>query len=87
MRMSFLLGSFNLPLTQVQLMAKRYEVFHRTWWKRSNEWPKGLEPAVGRRNHVTYAFTAEEARQIAEHWNKLRLPGPLFDRAEWWEVI
>lgn len=67
-------------------MSKRFEVFHRTWWKRNKKWPKGLEPLAGKRHHIAYAFTAEEAQQIARHWNSLREAGPLSDRAEWGEV-
>ena len=27
-----------------------YECFHRTWWKKNNDWPNGLEPHAGRKN-------------------------------------
>ena len=60
-----------------------FEVFTRNWWKKNPSWPNGLEPdGAGRRNHLAWAETEEEAREIAQEWNANNDPGILSRKAE-----
>ena len=55
---------------------KRFEVFHRTWWR-----AEGV-PGVGESHHVAWASTEAHARHLCRRWNDGHAPGPLSDRAE-----
>lgn len=59
-----------------------FKVFHRTWWRNNPEWPDGLEPHAGRRTHICYAKTREEAVRICKEWNASHKPGRLSRKAE-----
>jgi len=48
------------------------EVFKRRAWKRNKSWPGGFEPYHGRRTHVAYVETADQAREICIPANKER---------------
>jgi len=56
---------------------KRFEVFHRTWWR-----AEGV-PGVGPSRFVAWANTEAHARHLCRRWNAAHLPGPLSDRAEY----
>ena len=56
---------------------KRFEVFHRTWWR-----AEGV-PGVGESHHVGWANTEAQARHLCRRWNDTHTPGPLSDRAEY----
>lgn len=60
----------------------KFKVFHRNWWKRNSAYPNGLEPNIGRKVLIGYAFTAEEARRMCEHWCDNHRPGKLSNKAE-----
>jgi hypothetical protein len=61
-----------------------YRVFIRDWWKRG---PAGLEPAPrARKTHYAWATTEDEARSIAQEYNRTHKPGPLSRKAEFEEV-
>jgi hypothetical protein len=63
----------------------RYEIFHRTWWRRNDAWPDGREPGVGRAQHIGWADTEEEARLACRAWNDTHPAGLFSDRAEYSE--
>lgn len=48
------------------------EVFKRKAWKRNKSWPEGWEPYVGRKTHVCYVDTADQARRICKEHNDNR---------------
>ena len=56
---------------------KRFEAFHRTWWR-----AEGV-PGVGESHRVGWASTEAQARYLCRRWNAAHLPGPLSDRAEY----
>jgi hypothetical protein len=56
---------------------RRFEVFHRTWWR-----AEGV-PGVGESHHVGWANTEAQARHLCRRWNATHTPGPLSDRAEY----
>ena len=58
-------------------LARRFEVFHRTWWR-----APGV-PGVGRSHHVGWAQTEARARYLCRRWNASHPAGPLSDRAEY----
>lgn len=62
---------------------RNFRIFHRTWWKRNPDWPNGLEPCPGRKIHIGYAATEEEARAMCKSWAKYHAPGDLSDKAEY----
>ena len=62
-----------------------YQVFHRTWWTPNPSWPDGREPGAGEVHHIDWAGTEEEARAKCEEWNAAHDPGPMSDKAEYWE--
>lgn len=66
---------------------KRYTVFTRTWWRENPDYPEGLEPHLGRKKFLAGADTAEEARKIAQEWNRNNNPGRLSRKAEFTETI
>ena len=59
---------------------RRFEVFHRTWWR-----AEGV-PGVGESHHVAWANTEAHARHLCRRWNSTHTPGPLSDRAEYTAV-
>lgn len=59
-----------------------YQVFVRTWWKKNPSWPNGLEPSPGRKKHLCYAETIEEARKICQEHNASNKPGKYGSKAE-----
>ena len=56
---------------------KRFEVFHRTWWR-----AEGV-PGVGESHHIGWAQTEARARFMCRRWNASHDAGPLSDRAEY----
>ena len=60
-----------------------YRAFKRRWWRDNPEWPNGLEPyAGGRKTHLAYFDTEEEARQFCREWNDSHDPGRYSIKAE-----
>ncbi len=62
--------------------AETYRVFTRTWWRNNPSWPNGLEPCPGRQTTIAKGCTHDEARNIAQTWNKNHNPGRLSRKAE-----
>ena len=58
-------------------LARRFEVFHRTWWQ-----APGV-PGVGESHHIGWAQTEARARYLCRRWNASHDAGPLSDRAEY----
>jgi hypothetical protein len=58
-------------------LARRFEVFHRTWWQ-----APGV-PGVGESHHIGWAQTEARARYLCRRWNESHDAGPLSDRAEY----
>ena len=46
-----------------------YQVFTRTWWKRNQDWPNGLEPHCGERRNQCIVNTPAEARAACKRWH------------------
>lgn len=46
------------------------EIFTRKVWRKNKNWPSGWEPHHGRRTHVRYVETVEEARDICTEANR-----------------
>jgi hypothetical protein len=62
-----------------------YRVFTRNWWKEATTagWPDGLEPDTNASQHtIDNVHTEEEARAIAQHYNKTHDAGRLSKKAE-----
>ncbi len=60
-----------------------YKIFTRRWWKDNPSWPNGLEPdATGRRTTIGHADTEEEAREIAQEYNRTHNAGRYSVKAE-----
>jgi len=57
--------------------GRRFEVFHRTWWR-----APGV-PGVGESHHIGWAQTEARARYLCRRWNASHDAGPLSDRAEY----
>ena len=57
--------------------GRRFEVFHRTWWR-----APGV-PGVGDSHHIGWAQTEARARYMCRRWNASHDAGPLSDRAEY----
>lgn len=64
------------------MSADRYNVFHRTWWRRNPSWPDGREPGAGRKTYLRRGVTLEEARQLCAEYNRTHNPGFLSRKAE-----
>lgn len=64
-----------------------YRVFVRNWWRENAAWPNGLEPYSGGTQYhlATNVETVEEAREIAQDYNKTHEPGRLSRKAEFEE--
>ena len=63
--------------------GRRFEVFHRTWWRWSLDWPGNREPGAGESHHIGWAQTEARARYMCRRWNASHDAGPLSDRAEY----
>ncbi len=64
----------------------KFKVFHRTWWRRNEKWPNGLEPCVGGSRTIGFTDTEERAREMCAEWNakyKTKLQRELSDKAEY----
>lgn len=61
-----------------------YYVFVRNWWKKNPSWPNGLEPdPCAQKYTITSGIeTEEEAREIAQEYNRTHEPGKLSRKAE-----
>ncbi len=46
-----------------------YVVFHRTWWRKNADWPRGLEPYLGNKTKICHTKTEDEAREECHKWN------------------
>jgi len=66
--------------------SRKFEVFHRTWWRRNPSWPDGREPGVGRPTRIGWAETEEQARDMCRQWNATHHPGLLSRKAEYTEL-
>ena len=64
-----------------------YRVFVRNWWKENPSWPNGLEPDPTANKHTlnSRVETEEEAREIAQEYNRTHKPGRLSRKAEFEE--
>ena len=71
---------------QTRDKGKPFHVFHRTWWKRNEAWPNGLEPSAGKKSTIGFAATAEEARSMCQVWAAAHRPGKLSDKPEFEEL-
>jgi hypothetical protein len=62
-----------------------YKVFVRNWWKNNPSWPEGLEPDPRARKYTIAdrIDTEEEAREIAQEYNRTHKPGRLSRKAEY----
>lgn len=64
-----------------------YRVFIRNWWKENPSWPNGLEPESNAdREELAEVETEEEAREIAQEYNRTHKPGRLSRKAEFEEI-
>lgn len=62
---------------------RKYRVFVRNWWKLNPDWPNGLEPdSNARKTPIGIYDTEDDARQVAQEWNKTHKPGKLSRKAE-----
>lgn len=61
----------------------KYNVFHRTFWKRNKSWPGGREPGCGRKHYIERGVSEDEARRICKEYNTTHEPGFLSDKAEY----
>ena len=59
-----------------------YRIFTRTWWKKTPDYPDGLEPHAGRQTTIGRAETEAEAVEYCRHWNATHNPGKLSRKAE-----
>jgi hypothetical protein len=60
-----------------------YSVFVRNWWRENPSWPNGLEPYPGRKHYLAKGLgTEEEARNVAQAYNRAHNPGRLSRKAE-----
>jgi hypothetical protein len=64
------------------VMAERYDVFVRTWWKENKSWPNGLEPSLGVKRYIVHDVDWAEARRICKEYNSTHEPGRLSKKAE-----
>ena len=60
-----------------------YRIFKRAWWKDNPDWPRGLEPHAGRKRHICYVQTEDEARRYCREWNAAHNPGKYSTKAEY----
>jgi hypothetical protein len=59
-----------------------YWIFHRTWWRKEGN---RLVPHAGRKRHIGYAASVDEARETCRVWNANHPPGQLSNKAEFTE--
>ena len=50
-----------------------YRIFTRNWWKENKNWPDNREPHAGKKTHIKYVETEEEAREFCGEQNSHRL--------------
>lgn len=67
---------------------KRYDVFHRTWWKEASRpgYPNNLEPAPGEKHYLAKNVSWSGARALCDDWNAENEPGRYSDKAEFEEA-
>ena len=64
-----------------------FKIFVRNWWRHNSEYPNGLEPdATGRKHTIGHTDTEEEAREIAQEYNRTHKPGRFSRKAEFEEI-
>ena len=63
-------------------MIKNFKIFTRTFWRENPDWPKGLEPHMGKKKTIGYAETEEKARAFADDYNSTHNPGRYSRKAE-----
>ena len=64
-----------------------YRAFKRTWWEENRNWPRGLEPSMGKKKYFEEVFeTQEEARAFCREWNEQNGPGRYSLKAEFEKV-
>lgn len=63
-------------------MEENYWVFHRTMWIPNPAWPQGREPGFGKKHHIGFAETIDEARAMCAEWDEAHDEGPYGDKAE-----
>lgn len=54
--------------------SKKYNVFHRTWWKKNPAWPGGKEPEAGKCHYIVRDVSYSIARQVSREWNEEHRP-------------
>lgn len=64
---------------------KVYNVFHRTWWRRTAS-GSGREPGAGRKTYLRRSVTYADAREICKQYNDTHEPGLLSRKAEFEEA-
>ena len=62
---------------------KTYNVFHRTWWRRT---ASGREPGAGRKTYMRRGVCYADARAICKEYNDTHEPGFLSRKAEFEEA-
>ena len=67
-------------------MNGRFEVFHRTRWKRDPLHKSARIQGAGKKTHICYAKSEAEARAVCEKWNSSHEPGFLSRKAEFKRV-
>lgn len=60
----------------------KYQVFVRTWWAKDPTNPNKLVPQIGRKSHISYVNSIEEAREWCKTWNNTNKPGRYSRKAE-----
>jgi hypothetical protein len=65
-------------------LKNKYRVFVRNWWKENKDWPNGLEPdSTARKTYISDRIeTEDQAREVAQEYNKTHNPGRLSRKAE-----
>lgn len=64
-----------------------YSVFVRNWWRENPDWPNGREPCAGPKRYLARDIkTIEEARALAQEYNRKHKPGKLSRKAEFEET-
>ena len=72
----------TIPIIEVDGERTKYNVFHRTWWKRNKSYPDGREPYPGKKYYIAKGVSYNIAREICDEWNSEHDPGFLSDKAE-----
>lgn len=61
-----------------------YRVFIRNWWRKDGNGQRVPDPSA-RKTHYAYASTEDEARAIAQEYNRTHEPGLYSRKAEFEE--